>query len=110
VTHLFTQLLGLKKGHPLNSYALLTDSVKLSKIVAEATRNLLIVNSEPVLNSNCIYKLMENVLHAFISSFGAYLGNGLALICLFAQLLGFKEWLVSCPDHALSQGKGSHDY
>jgi len=38
------------------------DSVKLSEIVAEATENLLIVNSEPVLNSNCIYKLMETVL------------------------------------------------
>jgi len=62
VTHLFTQLLGFKKGHPLNSYALLTDSAKLSGVVAEATQNLLIVNSEPVLNSNCIYKLIETVL------------------------------------------------
>jgi len=62
VTHLFTQLLDFKKGHPFNSYALLTDSVKLSEIVAEATQNLLIVNSGPVLNSNCIYKLIETVL------------------------------------------------
>ena len=60
--HLFTQLLTFKKGYPLNSYALLTDSVKLSEIVAEATQNLLRVNSEPVLNSNCIYKLIETVL------------------------------------------------
>jgi len=90
VTHLFTQLLGFKKGHPLNSYALLTDSVKLSEIVAEATQNLLIVNSEPVPNCNCIYKMIETILYAIISGFGAYLGNGLALTRLFAQLLGFK--------------------
>jgi len=72
VTHLFTQLLDFKKGRPLNSYALLTDSVKLSEIVAEATQNLLIASSEPVLNSNCIYKLTETVLYAIISGFGAY--------------------------------------
>ena len=86
----------------MNSYALLTDSVKLSEIVAEVTQNLLIVNSEPVLNSNCIYKLIETILYGIISGFGAYLGNGLALTCLFAQLLGFKEGLVSCPDPAFS--------
>ena len=62
VTRLFTQLLSFKEGLPLNSYAILTDSVKLSEIVAEATHNLLMVNSEPVLNSNCIYKLTDTVL------------------------------------------------
>jgi len=94
----------------LNSYALLTDSVKLSEIVAEATQNLLIMNNEPVLNSDCIYKLIETVLYAIISGFGAYLGNGLALTRLFAQLLGFKERPVSCPKPVLSRGKGSGDY
>jgi len=50
VTNLFTQLLGIKKGHPLNSCTP-EDSVKLSEIVAEAPLNLLIVNSEPVQKS-----------------------------------------------------------
>jgi len=68
------------------------------------------MNNEPVLNSDCIYKLIETVLYAIISGFGAYLGNGLALTRLFARLLGFEERPVSCPKPVLSRGKGSGDY